>query len=178
MAEAKSDAGEKKSSKKLILIIGLVVLLLAAAGAGGWYFFMNKPAEDAGHQAEAEKHEEAPKHEEEHAEEVVEPDVYFEIKEPFLVNFPPGSGVKIIKISLTVLVKGEASVEILKKHMPMVRNNLLMAITSIGAEKAKTVEGKKELQALMLSETGKVMEKMNNNKNPVKDVYFTDFVMQ
>ena len=101
-----------------------------------------------------------------------------EIKEPFLVNFPPGSGVKIIKISLTVLVKGEASVEILKKHMPMVRNNLLMAITSIGAEKAKTIEGKKELQALMLSETGKVMEKMNNNKNPVKDVYFTDFVMQ
>ncbi len=178
MAEAKSDSGEKKSSKKLILIIGLVVLLLGAAGAGGWYFFMNKPAEDAGHQAEAEKHEEAPKHEEEHAEEVVEPDVYFEIKEPFLVNFPPGSGVKIIKISLTVLVKGEASVEILKKHMPMVRNNLLMAITSIGAEKAKTVEGKKELQALMLSETGKVMEKMNNNKNPVKDVYFTDFVMQ
>jgi flagellar FliL protein len=162
----------------LILIIGLVVLLLGGAGAGGWYFFMNKPAEDAGHQAEAEKHEEAPKHEEEHAEEVIEPDVYFEIKEPFLVNFPPGSGVKIIKISLTVLVKGEASVEILKKHMPMVRNNLLMAITSIGAEKAKTVEGKKELQALMLSETGKVMEKMNNNKNPVKDVYFTDFVMQ
>ena len=178
MAEAKSDSGEKKSSKKLILIIGLVVLLLGGAGAGGWYFFMNKPAEDAGHQAETEKHEEAPKHEEEHAEEVVEPDVYFEIKEPFLVNFPPGSGVKIIKISLTVLVKGEASVEILKKHMPMVRNNLLMAITSIGAEKAKTVEGKKELQALMLSETGKVMEKMNNNKNPVKDVYFTDFVMQ
>jgi flagellar FliL protein len=178
MAEAKSDSGEKKSSKKLILIIGLVVLLLGGAGAGGWYFFMNKPAEDAGHQAEAEKHEEAAKHEEEHAEEVVEPDVYFEIKEPFLVNFPPGSGVKIIKISLTVLVKGEASVEILKKHMPMVRNNLLMAITSIGAEKAKTIEGKKELQALMLSETGKVMEKMNNNKNPVKDVYFTDFVMQ
>jgi flagellar FliL protein len=178
MAEAKSDSGEKKSSKKLILIIGLVVLLLGGAGAGGWYFFMNKPAEDAGHQAEAEKHEEAAKHEEEHAEEVVEPDVYFEIKEPFLVNFPPGSGVKIIKISLTVLVKGEASVEILKKHMPMVRNNLLMAITSIGAEKAKTLEGKKELQALMLSETGKVMEKMNNNKNPVKDVYFTDFVMQ
>lgn len=178
MAEAKSDSGEKKSSKKLILIIGLVVLLLGGAGAGGWYFLMNKPAEDAGHQAEAEKHEEAAKHEEEHAEEVVEPDVYFEIKEPFLVNFPPGSGVKIIKISLTVLVKGEASVEILKKHMPMVRNNLLMAITSIGAEKAKTVEGKKELQALMLSETGKVMEKMNNNKNPVKDVYFTDFVMQ
>jgi flagellar FliL protein len=178
MAEAKSDSVEKKSSKKLILIIGLVVLLLGGAGAGGWYFFMNKPAEDAGHQAEAEKHEEAPKHEEEHAEEVIEPDVYFEIKEPFLVNFPPGSGVKIIKISLTVLVKGEASVEILKKHMPMVRNNLLMAITSIGAEKAKTVEGKKELQALMLSETGKVMEKMNNNKNPVKDVYFTDFVMQ
>ena len=41
----------------------------------------------------------------------------------------------------------------------------------------KTVEGKKELRALMLSEIGKVMEKMAG-KNSAKEVFFTDFVMQ
>jgi len=175
MAETKSNSDEKKSSKKMIVIIAIVVLLLGGGGAGGYFFFMHKP-EDAEHPVEADKHHEEEKHEEK-TEEVPEPEVYFEIKEPFLVNFPPGSNVKIIKISLTVLVKGESNVEALKKHMPMIRNNLLMSISSIGADKAKTVEGKKELQALMVGEIGKVMEKMNKS-NPVKDVYFTDFVMQ
>lgn len=169
-----AEVSEKKSSKKLIVIIAIVVLLIGA-GAGGYFFFMNKPA-DAEHQAEAEKHEEEPKHQEK-TEEVNEAEVYFDLAEPFLVSFPPGSSAKIIKISLTVIVKGEANVDVLKKHMPMIRNNLLMAISSISADKAKTIEGKKELQAMMLSEIGKAMEKMIH-KNPVKDVYFTDFVMQ
>jgi flagellar FliL protein len=94
-----------------------------------------------------------------------------------LVNFPPNASAKIIKISVTVLVKGEANVAVMKKHEPMIRNNLLMAISSVGAEKAKTLEGKKELQTMMQSEIGKVMELMTK-KNPVQAVYFTDFVMQ
>ncbi|MDD2761585.1 MAG: flagellar basal body-associated FliL family protein, partial [Methylomonas sp.] len=107
----------------------------------------------------------------------VEPDVYYEISSPLMVNFPPGSSARIIKVAVTVLVQGEASFEILKKHEPMIRNNLLMIISSIGADSMKTLEGKQELQAKMLAEVGKVMEKMAG-KNTVKDVYFTEFVMQ
>ncbi|WP_054760165.1 flagellar basal body-associated FliL family protein [Methylomonas koyamae] len=59
----------------------------------------------------------------------------------------------------------------------MIRNNLLMAISSLGADKAKTLEGKQELRAMMQQEIGKVLEKMAG-KNTVKEVYFTDFVMQ
>jgi len=59
----------------------------------------------------------------------------------------------------------------------MIRNNLLMAISAVGAEKAKTLEGKQELKTMMQAEIGKVLEKMAG-KNTVKDVYFTEFVMQ
>lgn len=52
-----------------------------------------------------------------------------------------------------------------------------MAISSLGADKAKTLEGKQELRAMMQQEIGKVLEKMAG-KNTVKEVYFTDFVMQ
>jgi flagellar protein FliL len=168
---------EKKSSKKLILIIAIVVLLLGAAG-GGYFFFMHKSADpEHGEKAgEEKKAEEEHKEDAEHKE-VAEPEVYYELPSPLLVNFPPGASAKVIKISLTVLLTGEASVAAMKKHEPMIRNNLLMTISSIGAEKAKTAEGKLELRALMLSEIGKVLEKMAG-KNTAKDVYFTDFVMQ
>ncbi len=170
-----AETSEKKSSKKLIVIIAIVVLLIGAAGAGGYFFLMHKPAEGE-HQADAGKHA-ADKKEDTETEEVAEPEVYYELTEPFLVNFPPGSSAKVIKIALTVLIKGEANVEVMKKHLPMIRNNLLMTISSLSADKAQTLEGKKELQTMMLNEVGKVMEKMAH-KNPVQDVYFTEFVMQ
>jgi flagellar FliL protein len=184
MAEAESKDGEKKSSKKLIIIIAIVVLLLGG-GAGGYFFFMHKPAGDEhGKQAEHgdKKVEETHPAEEENADEheqdpAAHAEVYYQITEPLLVNFPPNASAKIIKISVTVLVKGEANVAVMKKHEPMIRNNLLMAISSVGADKAKTLEGKKELQTMMQSEIGKVMELMTK-KNPVQAVYFTDFVMQ
>lgn len=171
MAETPS-VEEKKSSKKLIIIIAIIVLLLGA-GAGGYFFFMKNPA-DAEHKSGEVKEE---KSEATKADEVVEPEAYYDLVDPLLVNFPPGASAKLIKVSVSVLLKGESDVDALKKHEPMIRNNLLMVISSLGADKAKTIEGKKELQTVMLKEIGSVMERMTK-KNPVKDVFFTEFVMQ
>lgn len=172
MAETESNETEKKSSKKLIIIIAIVVLLLGA-GAGGYFFFMNQPAD--GETAEESKP--AKEDVKEDPEDPAMAEQYYELSDPLLVNFPPNSSAKIIKVAVTVLVKGEANVEALKKHEPMIRNNLLMSISAIGADKAKTLEGKQELQGVMLTEIGKVMERMTK-KNPVQAVYFTEFVMQ
>jgi len=174
MAEEQGKTEGKKSPLKLILII-VVVLLAMVAGAAGGYFYMAKKAESEHGKPDHEVKHEEEKHDEEHAEAV--PEVYYELPSPLLVNFPAGASAKVIKISLTILTKGEASIEAMKKHEPMIRNNLLMAISTIGADKAKTTEGKQELRAMMLAEIGKVLEKMAG-KNTVKDVYFTEFVMQ
>lgn len=185
---AETQSGEKKSSKMLLIIVGAILLLVAGA-AGGYFFFMHQAAQEGqkaeqsdakGHHTKADenKHEEHAAAEANHEhEEVAVPDVYYEIPNPFLVNFPPGSAAKVIKINIVLLMKGEASIAALKKHEPMIRNNLLMIISSIGADKAKTREGKQELKTLMLSEIGKVLEKMAG-KNTAKDLYFTEFVMQ
>ena len=172
MAETESKETEKKSSKKLIIIIAIVVLLLGG-GAGGYFFVMNQPVDGE----KAEESQPAKEAASEEAEDPAMAEQYYELSDPLLVNFPPNSSAKIIKIAVTVLVKGEANVEALKKHEPMIRNNLLMSISSIGADKAKTLEGKQELQGIMLTEVGKVMERMTK-KNPVQAVYFTEFVMQ
>lgn len=181
MAESKPEETKKKSPIKLLLII-LIVLLLVGGGGAGYYFFMYHPAESGEHAKGADAkagHKEKEKEEEEEHEgsAEAEQEVYQSLNMPLMVPYPPGSSAKVIKISLTVLLKNQAGADVLKKHDPMIRNNLLMVISSVGADKAKTVEGKKELRALMLSEIGKVMEKMAG-KNSAKEVFFTDFVMQ
>lgn len=174
MAETEPKAAEKKSSKKLIVIIAIVILLLGG-GAGAYFFFVHKPA--VSEQTDKTSHSEPAEEEKTAEEDPTQAEQYYELSDPLLVNFPPGASAKIIKVSVTVLVKGEANAAVLKKHEPMIRNNLLMAISSLGADKVKTLEGKQELQATMLTEIGKVMELMTK-KNPVKAVYFTEFVTQ
>ncbi len=161
------EGTEKKSSKKMMMIVGLVVLLLAGAG-GGYYFMMGDETET----------------DEEQVEEVVEEEddtaieeVYYDMSKPFIVNFPKGSEARLIQVSVSLLVKGEDTVEALKKHEPMIRNNLLMSISAKGAKNLKTKEGKEDLRADMLKEIGDVMEKMTG-KNKVKNLFFTAFVMQ
>jgi flagellar FliL protein len=177
MAETHANDEGKKSPKKLIILI-LGALLLVAAGAGGGYFYMKKVSE-TGHEkaADKEKHPTEEHKEEASHDENAEPDIFYDLPSPLVVDFPANSSAKVIKISLTILVKGEAGKSALKKNEPMLRNNLLMLISSLGAEKAKTLQGKQELQAAMLSEIGKVLEKMAG-KNTAKEVYFTEFVMQ
>ena len=176
MAENQANNEVKKSPKKLIVIIA-IVLILIGGGIGG-YLFYKKSADKAHHEGPGKGGHVEEEHKEEAAhEEKVEPDVFYNLPAPLIVDFPAGSSAKVIKISLTILVRGEQGAAALKKNEPMVRNNLLMAISAIGAEKLKTTEGKQELQALMLAEIGKVLEKMAG-KNTAKDVYFTEFVMQ
>ncbi len=168
MAEKELSEGEEKKSSKKMIIIAALVLLLGGGGAG-YYFMMGDSAETDGEQTE--------EVEEEVEDESVLEEVYFEMTKPFVVNFPKGSGAKLIQVSVTLLVKGEETIEILKKHEPMLRNNLLMTISAKEPTNLKTKEGKEELQEEMLEEVGRVMEKMAG-KNKVKNLFFTTFVMQ
>jgi len=59
----------------------------------------------------------------------------------------------------------------------MIRNNLLMTISTQGSEHLATRDGKQALRAEMLEEVGEIMEKMTG-KNEVVDLFFTTFVMQ
>ena len=168
MAENEVEDGEVKKSSKKIIIIAAVVLLLAGGGAG--YFFMTGDSTIEGEQSE------------EIGEAVEEEDganegVYYELEKALVVNFPKGSGASLIQVSITLLVQGQDTIDALKKHEPMLRNNLLMTISDQGAKNLMTREGKEQLRAKMLDEIGKVMEKMTG-KNEVGNLFFTTFVMQ
>ena len=104
-------------------------------------------------------------------------EIYYDMKESLIVNFPKGSSASLIQVSISLLVKGEETVAALKKHEPMIRNNLLMAISAKGSDNLRTMEGKEALREEMLKEISKVMKRMTK-KDKVKNVFFTTFVMQ
>jgi len=168
MAENDQDSEEQpKSSKKLIIIIA-VVLLLAGAGAGYYFFFMGDSVE-----VEAEETEE----EEQEEEEKVTDYFYFDIEKPFIAQFPKGSAARLLQVSISVQVKKEDFIEQLKKHQPMIRNNLLMIINDTKPAELKTLEAKQELKNKILDELNSIMNKMSS-KNEIQDVFFTALVMQ
>jgi flagellar FliL protein len=162
MAASDQNAGNgKKFSIKLLAIILGAVLLAGGIGAGGFYYLQ--------HSANTEN---TVQNEENDAEKF-----YYEMGKPLTVNFPKGSSVQLAQIALAFRVAGEETLEALKKHEPMIRNNLLMLISAQQAENLITREEKEKLRAAMLNEVTSVLKKMAG-KSQVKELFFTSFVMQ
>ncbi len=174
MAEENQDSGDGQKSSKILIII-IIVLLLVIAGGGAAFFMLG--GSDSAEQGKAVEQTEQGQGENEAKDQSSKESLYYELEQPLRVNFPKGSSANLIEVKLAFLVENEEAEEALKKHEPMIVNNLLMAISATGADKLKLSEGKNELRNLMLEETGKVMEKMTG-KNSVREVFFTAFVMQ
>jgi len=174
MAENELEEGEKKSSKKMIMIVAIVLLLVGGGGAGYYFMGSSSTETEEGGDDTAEEPEEAAEDEESLG---ANEEFYYSPAKPMIVNFPQGSEASLIQVSVAFLVKGETTIDDLKKHEPMIRNNLLMIISAQSAKELMLTEGKQALQQKMLKETQKVMEKMTG-KNKVTNLFFTSFVMQ
>lgn len=161
-------------SKKHIIIIVIAALLLLMAGAGGGYYFFQH---NAGVSHAANPAEGAEGVEGEHAEPESKVSIYYDMPDPMIVNFPKGLKVGFVQISVSFLAINEETVTALKKHEPMLRNNLMMKINAQDPEQLKTRVGKEALRATMLSEVNQILSKMAAGSR-VKEVFFTAFVMQ
>jgi flagellar FliL protein len=166
MAELEQESGSiKKSPKKLIIIIVAAIILLAAGG--GATFFLMKEDSSNGKGEHADKDEAAV-----HAEKL-----YFDMSKPIVVDFPKGAAIQHGRITVSMLVEGAETIEVLKKNEPMMRNNLLMLIGAQDPASLNTREGKELLGKAMLDDVTAVLVKMAG-KGKVNEIFFTSFVMQ
>jgi flagellar FliL protein len=167
LEDIEQQGGEgKKSLKKLIIMIAVAVLLLA--GGGGITFFLMK-----GDSSEKEKVEQVEADESAVAVEKL----YFEISKPLVIDFPSGSAVQHGRITVSMLVEGAETIDVLKKNEPMIRNNLLMLAGAQDSNALNTGEGKEMLRKAMLDNVTAVLIKMAG-KGKVDEIFFTSFVMQ
>lgn len=174
---AKSGGGKGK----LIVIIIVVVLLTAGGVIAGLYFtgMLGGGAKDA---AETEGSDDEKK------ELAIKPAFYKDLDPAFVVNFEDQSQAAYLQIEMQVMAHDKLVLDEVAKHMPVIRNNILLILSAQKFEVVKTRQGKEALQKTVLEAIQAVLEEAYNatpeDERPeggmknVEQVYFTSFIMQ
>lgn len=174
MAEKeKLDLGEEKpksSSKRLIfIVVGAVIVTLLAVFAALYFLGIFPAKESGGHgKAQAEKKEQV----------VEKPVIYLPLAPPFAANFKNNPEARLVQIEISLAARDQKVLDALTRHMPMLRNNILMVLGGDDPAVLKTAEGKAALRGKIKEEIKKILSEQSEFKEGVEDVYFTGFVMQ
>ena len=127
---AAAEAAPRPAGKKGIIKLAIVGLLVCGlAGGGAWWYLGHKGGDTA---KEEVKHEPA------------KPPVFYPL-EAFTVNLVLVDNPQFLQTGITLKVASEAVVEELKLHTPVVRDRILMLMSSRKASDLLTVEGKRQL---------------------------------
>lgn len=185
------EEGDAKPKKKkpwlLIAVIALSSIVVLGGAIGGTMFFMKGSAQKSSASAKAKASpDEADAAEEdgdaEGGDAAVEgdkkhPATYVSLEPPFVVNFEGNSPARFLQINVEVMTRKAEYAEHIKKHMPVIRNNLVLLFGSQTHDKVNTLKGKEDLRQLALTEVQKILEEETGDAG-IEALYFTSFVMQ
>jgi flagellar FliL protein len=160
-ATAKEEPGTEeqpagKGKKKLVMLIAIVALMAAGGGGAAWYFLRPHSQHEA---AKPEK-----------------PPVFVQL-EQFTVNLQPDEGDQYLQTALTLKVADNETVDLLKLHMPELRNRILLLLSSKKASQIATLDGKQRL-AEELAAQARLPFSAGGTPQAVATVLFTSFVVQ
>jgi flagellar FliL protein len=171
MADKKAPAPEKVEKKKggklKLIIIAVVVLgVLGGGGFAAWKFFLQPKA--AGNAAENATAEGAGEHKVE-----AETGGQLVTLDSFVVNLSDPMGRRYLKTTLDVEVANAAAAAELTAAMPKVKDTLLLLLSSKSFADISSMDKKIELKNDIVSRLNQII-----GKNKVRNVYFTEFVVQ
>ncbi|WP_020654806.1 flagellar basal body-associated protein FliL [Massilia niastensis] len=169
-ADPKADAAAAApagSKKKLMIMIAAAVLVLAGGAGGGWYFTQSH---DGGEEVSAKEHKKKKK-----KDDSAKPE-YVPI-ESFTVNLQPENGEQYLQVQFTLQIEGPEQVQLVKDNMAMVRNRVLLLLSSKKASDISSVEGKQQLASEIQAAVKEPFEK-HGDEQEVTDVLFTSFIIQ
>lgn len=156
------DSGSAKpkggTRKKLLVILALSLVLAGAVTAALYLLLDTEPAVNA----EAAK---AP------------PLIYQELQPELLGNIEGGGRVRFVQVGLVLAARDRGVLEVVNQHMPVIRNDLLMLLSSKTYEVLITTEGKEETRSEMLEAIREVV-RAHTGEPGIESIYFTAFVMQ
>ena len=158
-----ADAAPAKSKKWLIIGVAVFVLL---AGSGAAAFLLAGNGNAHGKKAQAQ------------AKEPLAAPLYVALDPPFVVNFDGEQLVRFLQITVQVMTRDPATVELLKANDPVVRNDLLLLFANQKFEVVATRAGKEKLRSDALTAIRQVVASGGGKPEHIEQVYFTSFVMQ
>lgn len=173
-----------KKSKKLLIIIVAVVLVLVLAGGGAAFFLLKKGHdENADDEETAEETSKTKKPKKKDGKEVHP--IFIQL-EPFTVNLVPETGDQYLQVQLSLESEDPSAEPAIKGHMPKIRNDVTLLLSSKKASELMSREGKEHLAEELKEAINEAIEPPKRNKKgekvsedgPVKEVLFTSFIIQ
>ncbi len=178
--EQTTEGGEKKKSNLLLIVIIIVLVLVLVVGAVIAVLMMgNDHADEASHAAPQATS--APASTEDNGEEAVpqvsngsmtEVGLMYPL-DIFTVNLLSESGRRYLKVEMNLEIAGEELSPELDAKKPIFRDIIIRILSSKSLEEISTVKGKEKLKEQIVNEIN-----MRLKDGKVKNVYFTDFVVQ
>lgn len=149
------------------MLIGAMVALLLVAGVGaGWYYTRPASASEA-------------------AKAAAKPvETIFVNLDPFTVNLADEGGERLAQVGIVLELAGKEVHPILTRNMPIVRNNMLLLLSSQHAKTLLSLEGKLALAAQIGARTSAALgwkeDKADpaHSPNPIVAVHFSQMLVQ
>ena len=163
--------------KKLMLLGGIGALLLLLAGGGTWFalHLFSKPAAEVTVAASEDKKPEKAEQKVATAEAKVA--FYESLDPPFLANYSIGGRQHYLQVGISALAREQADADALRKHMPLVRNRIVMLLSGESFEQLQSDDGRVQLQQKLLTAIQEILKK-ETGKPGIEQVFFTNFVVQ
>jgi flagellar FliL protein len=171
MAEETSEAAPSspRKGKRLIVIAALAVVVVSGALAALYFAGKLSPSEAQG--SAGDMNVEIPALPEQ-AEAV-----YIALDPAFTVNLQGGTRTRFLQTNVEIVTYEPKMAELVIKHMPVIRNALVMLLSSKEAQELDSREGKESLRSEALATIQEVLQKETGSEG-IEGVFFTSFVMQ
>ena len=105
------------------------------------------------------------------------PEIYHTLHPNFVVNFQNPKRERYLQVSVEIMTRNEEVIDAVKKHMPVIRNSLVMLFGSQDAQVLRSRDGKEALRQEVLGEIQGILEERIGSPG-VEEAYFSSFVMQ
>lgn len=112
----------------------------------------------------------------EQEEELGEPQ-YLKLRPPLTVNFERGQRISYLQAEVEIMSRHAGALEAAERHMPVIRNDLLMLFSDQSFQELNTREGRERLRRQSLEEINAILEEQGA-EGQIESVYFTSFIMQ
>lgn len=153
-----------------VLLIALIVLLLLVGGGGAAFFLMGGKDKSAKDDAAATT--------EHKAEEIKDKEThYLRLGKEFVVNLENTSKVNYLQVEIQVMAHKTEPLDLIKQNMPVIRNKVMLILSSQKYEEVNTPKGKEKLRKEIKQAIQAILHEESPKAN-IEAVYFTSLVMQ
>jgi len=166
--EAGAAPTAKKRGRSKMVLIAVVVLVVGGLGGGAFFFLKKSPPKEsaAPQQAEAKETRGNTEGGSNQAGAIFDLD-------PFVVNLADSAELRYLKVTIKLELAQPTFKQDVEGHIPQIRDNLLVLLSSKEYASIRTVEGKMDLRAEIIQRLNAVLQ-----GDKVTNAYFTEFVAQ